>query len=117
LTTVLESITNAVGYTLDITSAYRSPDYNASVGGSKKSMHMQGKAVDVVMTGKSDTERQQFIQAAIDAGIKGIGIYNSFTHIDIRTNKTAWGSNGSRTSLPNFPWAQQVLGANGYATS
>ena len=117
LKTVLETLTNSVGYTLDITSAYRSPDYNASVGGSKKSMHMQGKAVDVIMTGKSDSERQQFIQAAIDAGIKGIGIYNTFTHIDIRSNKAAWGSNGSRTSLPNFPWAQQVLGANGYATS
>ena len=117
LKTVLETLTNAVGYTLDITSAYRSPDYNASVGGSKKSMHMQGKAVDVIMTGKSDSERQQFIQAAIDAGIKGVGVYNTFTHIDIRDNKAAWGSNGSRTSLPNFPWAQQVLGANGYATS
>ena len=54
LTTVLTTLTNAVGYTLDITSAYRSPDYNASVGGSKKSMHMQGKAVDVIMTGKTD---------------------------------------------------------------
>ena len=117
LTTVLTTLTNAVGYTLDITSAYRSPDYNASVGGSKKSMHMQGKAVDVIMTGKTDTERQQFIQAAIDAGIKGIGVYNTFTHIDIRDNKAAWGSNGSRRSLPNYPWAQQVLGANGYATS
>ena len=117
LKTVLETLTNAVGYTLDITSAYRSPDYNASVGGSKKSMHMQGKAVDVIMTGKTDSERQQFIQAAIDAGIKGIGVYNSFTHIDIRDNKAAWGANGSRTGLPAYPWAQQVLGANGYATS
>ena len=77
---MLTTLTNAVGYTLDIASAYRSPDYNASVGGSKKSMHMQGKAVDVVMTGKTDTERQQFIQAAIDAGIQGIGVYNTFTH-------------------------------------
>ncbi len=117
LKTVLETLTNAVGYTLDITSAYRSPDYNASVGGAKKSKHMEGIAVDVVMTGKTNTERQQFLQAAIDAGIKGIGIYNTFTHIDIRTNKAAWGANGSRTGLPSYPWAQQVLGANGYATS
>ena len=33
------------------------------------------------------------------------------------SNKRAWGPNTSRTSLPQFPWAQNALGPLGYATS
>jgi len=75
---------------------------------------MQGNAVDVVQTGLSNAQRQEFIQAAIDNGFTAIGVYNTFTHIDIRGAKVAWGSNGSRTTLPNYPWALETLRANGY---
>lgn len=113
----LENLSQTVGYALTVTSGYRSPEYNSSVGGAKKSQHMQGNAVDIVQTGLTQQQRQEFIQAAIDSGFTAIGIYNTFTHIDIRGSKVAWGSNGSRTGLPKYPWAQQVLGNNGYATS
>lgn len=115
--TNLENVSKAVGYALKVTSGYRSPDYNSKVGGAKKSQHMQGNAVDIVQTGLTQQQRQEFIQAAIDNGFTAIGVYNTFTHIDIRGAKVAWGSNGSRTGLPKYPWAQQVLGNNGYATS
>lgn len=110
------ALASAVGYTLDITSAFRSPSYNSSVGGSKKSTHMQGLAIDVVQTGKTNAQRQAFLTAAYNAGFRGIGIYNTFTHIDL-SNQRAWGPNGSRTSLPSFSWAQSTLGPLGYATS
>ena len=110
------ALASAVGYTLDITSAYRSPSYNASVGGAKKSTHTQGLALDVIMTGKTTTQRQDFLTAAYNAGFRGIGIYNTFTHIDL-SGKRAWGPNGSRRSLPSYPWAQSILGPLGYATS
>ena len=114
--TGLERVSREMGFQLTCTSGYRSPAYNSKVGGSKKSQHMLGNAVDIVQTGLTTAQRQQFIQAAIDAGFTAIGIYNTFTHIDIRGAKVAWGANGSRTGLPKFPWAQQILGANGYAT-
>jgi len=110
----LEGVSQQVGYQLQITSGYRSPAYNESVGGAKSSQHMQGNAVDVVQTGLSNAQRQEFIQAAIDNGFTAIGVYNTFTHIDIRGAKVAWGSNGSRTTLPNYPWALETLRANGY---
>jgi uncharacterized Zn-binding protein involved in type VI secretion len=116
LRTKLESVAATVGRTLTITSAYRAPEYNASVGGAKDSMHTQGKACDVVQTGWTVAERQSFISACASAGITGFGVYNTFTHVDIG-NKRAWGSTGSRTSLPRYPWAQAVLGPLGYATS
>jgi len=110
------ALASAVGYTLDITSAYRSPSYNGSVGGAKKSTHMQGLAIDVIQTGKTTSQRQAFLTAAYNAGFRGIGIYNTFTHIDL-SGKRAWGPNGSRRSLPSYSWAQNTLGPLGYATS
>ena len=112
--TNLEGVSQQVGYQLQVTSGYRSPAYNASVGGAKSSQHMQGNAVDIIQTGLTTQQRKDFIQAAIDNGFTAIGVYNTFTHIDIRGSRVAWGSNGSRTTLPNYPWALEVLRANGY---
>lgn len=112
--TNLEGVSQQVGYQLQVTSGYRSPAYNQSVGGAKSSQHMQGNAVDIIQTGLTTQQRKDFIQAAIDNGFTAIGVYNTFTHIDIRGSKVAWGSNGSRTTLPNYPWALEVLRANGY---
>ena len=108
LINVAENIARKVGYPLTITSAYRSPAYNKKVGGVKKSIHMKGLAFDVVMSGKSSAQRAAFIKAACDLGIQGIGIYSSFTHIDLG-GKRCWGPNGSRTSLHRYQWAQQAL--------
>ena len=103
------------GQTLTITSAYRSPEYNLKVGGKDKSEHKNGKAVDVTMTGYSNSDRARFIESAINSGLTGIGVYDTFIHVDIG-GKRAWGSNGSRTSLPRYPYAQTVLAKYGYAT-
>ncbi len=111
----LETVSQAVGYQLQVTSGYRSPAYNASVGGAKASQHMQANAVDIIQTGLTTAQRQQFIQAAVDAGFTAIGIYNTFTHLDIRGGALrAWGSNGSWTGLSSYPWAVTALEAKGY---
>ena len=116
LRNILIRIARSWGQNLTITSGYRSPAYNDSVGGVSGSLHMQGKAVDIVMSSYSTSDRARFIEIAINEGATGIGVYNTFTHVDIG-GKRAWGSNGSRSSLPNYPWAQPVLARYGYATS
>lgn len=111
----LETLSQAVGYQLQITSGYRSPAYNASVDGAKASQHMQANAVDIIQTGLTTAQRQQFIQAAVDAGFTAIGIYNTFTHLDIRGGALrAWGPNGSWRDLSNYSWAVAALEAKGY---
>jgi uncharacterized Zn-binding protein involved in type VI secretion len=115
LKNILIEIAKEWGRTLDITSAYRSPEYNKKVGGAKGSMHQQGKATDIIMSSYSKTDRARFIDICVQKGIKGVGLYNTFTHIDIG-GKRAWGSNGSRTSIPKFPWAISTLKKHGYAT-
>lgn len=113
--TNLEQVSQEVGYQLQVTSGYRSPEYNASVGGAKSSQHMQGNATDIIQTGLTVEQRQAFISAAIDAGFTAIGIYNTFTHVDIRGGALrAWGDTGSWRSLPKFPWALEILQAKGY---
>jgi uncharacterized Zn-binding protein involved in type VI secretion len=115
LKNILIEVAKEWGRTLDITSAYRSPEYNKKVGGAKGSMHQQGKATDIIMSSYSKTDRARFIDICVQKGIKGVGLYNTFTHIDIG-GKRAWGSNGSRTSIPKFPWAIATLKKHGYAT-
>lgn len=110
---IAEQIAQALGETLTITSAYRSPEYNRQVGGATNSMHCKGLALDVVQSGRTNEQRAKFIETAIQRGIQGIGVYDTFTHIDIGS-KRCWGSNGSANSIGRYPWAAEVLRRNGY---
>jgi hypothetical protein len=111
----LEQISQVVGYQLQVTSGYRSPEYNTRVGGAKNSQHVQGNATDIVQSGLTVEQRQAFIKAAVDAGFTAIGVYNTFTHVDIRGGALrAWGDTGSWRSLPKFPWAIEALEEKGY---
>lgn len=108
------AIAQAMNVQLTITSAYRSPEYNRRVGGARNSAHTRGNAIDITQTSFTQAQRSQFIQEAVRQGIGGIGVYNSFTHIDTEGVR-AWGPNGSRNSLPQFPWAVQALQQAGRA--
>lgn len=90
----LNELGRRAGMILEITSAYRSPEYNASVGGARNSQHVQGRAVDIIWPTSSTEGRQRFLQLAIDVGFNGIGTYNSFIHVDTRGYKATWGGGG-----------------------
>lgn len=113
---IARKIAQRVGVRLSINSAYRDRTHNNRVGGASNSLHMRGYALDISWPSSNITDKQNFIKNAIEAGAQGIGVYNTFCHIDIGS-KRAWGPNGSRTSLPGLPWAQAVLSQAGYATS
>lgn len=111
LWTKLENFAISLGRPITLNSAYRTPEYNARVGGAKQSMHTQRKAADVQWGVSSVQGRVDMIQRAIDAGLIGIGCYNSFMHVDIGT-KRQWGPNGSKTG--QYAQYKPVLSANGY---
>ena len=78
---------------LDLTNAYRCKEHNADVGGSTNSQHLLGKAADV----KSKTIKPNEMAQTVDDLMKsenfelgGIGIYNTFTHVDIRGTRARW---------------------------
>ena len=113
----LEDLAKAYGATLTITSAYRSPSYNAKVGGAKKSKHQQGLACDILMNNTTKAQRLDFIEKASESGIEGIGTYfpsssgANFVHLDIG-GKRQWGPSGSRTS--QYGWAKSTFKSLGY---
>jgi len=88
------------GKKLLINSGYRSAAYNASVGGAKNSCHMSGLALDISMSsfGSDFASVESFIKIASQEGVggigvySGIGVYNSFVHIDTGQRRT-WNSN------------------------
>lgn len=106
-----EALARSIGRPITLNSAYRTPEYNASIGGSRNSLHVQRMAIDVQWTSSSVQGRVDMIQKAINAGFTGIGCYNSFIHLDIG-NKRHWGPNGSYTG--QFAQYKTVFRANGY---
>lgn len=78
---------------IKVNSGYRSPQHNKNVGGSPKSQHVQGKAADIVIDGITPKELAQGIKVLIENGKiseGGIGVYDTFTHYDIRKVKARW---------------------------
>ena len=69
------------GERMNITSSYRSPEYNASVGGASKSMHLHGRAVDIVCT--NSHSRMILIREALLLGMT-VGVAGTFLHLDDR---------------------------------
>lgn len=86
---LLEAIREYFGKPVVITSACRCANHNSSVGGAKNSQHVYGRATDIKIPGVSPIEISWFAETLIpDSG--GIGVYESFCHLDTRTNKARW---------------------------
>jgi len=80
---MLEWIRASVGTPLFITSGYRSPAWNAKIGGEKNSYHMRGMAADIVSKTKTPAEVQAACLKLQKQGvIGGLGSYAGFTHVD-----------------------------------
>ena len=69
------------GAPIVITSGYRPPSHNATVGGVKDSAHQTGKAVDIRC---ADSELQKKLCWALGAaGFRRIGVYSGHVHADV----------------------------------
>lgn len=65
---------------ITVNSAYRTPRRNATIeGAAKNSMHTYGKAIDFTMRG---VDLYQLQQMAKYYSVGGVGIYDSFIHLD-----------------------------------
>lgn len=89
LVDVLEKIRAHFGKPTTITSGYRTDTWNKKEGGSDYSQHKYGFAADIKVSGVAPSKVAAFAETLMPSK-GGIGIYNSFTHIDVRETKSRW---------------------------
>ena len=89
LVKILQKIRTHFGRAVTITSAYRTPTRNKSVGGTAYSQHLYGRACDIKVGGISPARVAEYAETLLP-NKGGIGIYDTFTHIDVRSVKARW---------------------------
>jgi hypothetical protein len=100
-----------------ITSGYRSPEHNRRVGGAPKSMHVQGKAADIDMSGMSEQQRAALVEALRAQGVTRFGTYSSspnMLHVDLSdANGAFWQMHDSTNrNMAQAPaWFRGIGGA------
>jgi len=84
----LEAIRVHFDAPVSINSACRCSEHNAKIGGVDNSQHVQGRAADIVVKGVSPSDVAAFACDLVQHG--GVGIYETFTHIDSRGFQARW---------------------------
>lgn len=84
----LERLRALAGHnSLIVNSWCRCEKHNKAVGGAPASQHLFGVAADVRIPGLSPAK---VAALAEQAGFDGIGVYSTFTHVDIRGHRVNW---------------------------
>ena len=90
----LQYVRDNVARPIDINSGYRCEAHNKAVGGSENSQHLLGKAADIVIQGLDPVlDTYDYLEELILSGEilqGGLGMYQTFTHYDIRKIKARW---------------------------
>ena len=80
LVAMLDAAREAAGVPLVITSGYRTPEHNSTVGGVEDSSHTKGLAVDIRCP--NDQYGKQVAFGLGQAGFKRAGFYDRHIHVD-----------------------------------
>lgn len=89
LVAILQKIRTHFGKPVDINSAYRTPSHNEREGGAAYSQHLYGMAADIVVRGVAAKTVAAYAEKLMP-NTGGIGVYGSFVHVDVRSNKSRW---------------------------
>ena len=89
LVEVLEQIRMHFGKAVIVNSGYRTEARNKAVGGATYSQHQYGTAADIRISGVAPKDVAAYAETLLP-NTGGIGTYASFTHIDVRNNKSRW---------------------------
>ena len=92
LVIILEEVRAAFDAPVTINSAYRCEKHNQEVGGAENSQHLQGTAADIVVQGIPAREVYHWLRVRPYANALGLGMYKTFTHVDVRGVKARWGN-------------------------
>jgi len=93
MVSLLQKLRDDVNFPIKISSGYRCPAWNKSVGGHPNSSHMEGLAIDILCSGQ---KALTIVEAGIRLGFTGVGISQKkgqrFVHLDVKptTSKRLW---------------------------
>ena len=89
LVSILEALRAEFGASITVRSGHRCAKHNVQVMGSQGSLHLQGRAADIVLDGvPASMVQAKFEELWPDRF--GMGRYDSFTHVDSRGYKARW---------------------------
>ena len=86
---VLEDVREHFNAPVTINSGNRCKMHNASIGGAEKSNHVNGIAADIRVEGVEPDAVAYYLNTKYFDKY-GLGIYSSWTHIDVRQDKARW---------------------------
>lgn len=81
---LLDQCRELAGVPFIISSCYRTPSKNRKVGGSVGSLHLKGRAVDVICT--MGETRAKIMKAAMELGLS-VGVMPNALHLDDREDQ------------------------------
>lgn len=90
----------AGGHPLKVGSGYRTKAWNGKVGGTRFSRHPEGRAIDIYPS--LETRLPVLVEAVLlvahrpGSRIRGVGVYRTFVHVDIRAGDRICRWRGSR---------------------
>lgn len=82
----LEMLRSKFNKPVKVVSGYRCPDHNKKCGGAPKSQHLLTQAADIRVDGISPERIAKLAHGIFN----GIGLYDTFTHVDTRAKRTSW---------------------------
>lgn len=84
---ILEAVRTHFGVPVIVNSGARCPAHNKAVGGAPNSQHVLARAADIRVSGVAPDEVATWVEMAFPKS--SVGRYNTFTHIDTRSNGPA----------------------------
>lgn len=92
----LQMLRDLLGEPITVNCGYRCLKHNRELGSKDTSQHRLGKAADITAKNKTPGEVARKASEIPKFKCGGIGVYNTFTHLDIRENGPArWGKKWS----------------------
>jgi len=90
---MIQAVRDELDKPIIINSAYRSPAYNKKIGGAPASKHMLAEAIDFSVPGMRPVDVYAVVLYVVQTKFKnlgGIGLYDTFVHVDCRNSATRW---------------------------